>query len=173
MKDCVRAKVRLAWKARKDREDPERPEEFTREEVAKDEVTAIYRVVRRSLLCFLGEDRENHDLADKTVNWDEPFPLKDWDCVSFLLVGDIILYSGKPYNRLPPEKDLSKFCAERRCWFGLEVEFPDQPRHAEAYAPDGSILFQEDYAETPPSFFNAVDEYWPVYAIKMAAEGLT
>ena len=36
-----------------------------------------------------------------------------------------------------------------RRWLGIEIELPDQSRHAEAYAPDRSILFQEDYAETP------------------------
>lgn len=168
--ETFKAKVRLAWKARKDREDPERPEEFTREEIAKDEVTAIYRAVQWQLLCFLGEDR-NHDKGE-TITWNEPFPLKGWDCVSFPLRGEILIYCGKPYNRFPPEKDLSKLCAERRCWLGIEVEFPDPlTKHAAAYAPDGSVMFNEDYDGEPPSFYAAVEEYYPVYEIKRIARG--
>lgn len=168
--DIFKVKVRLAWKARKDREDPERPEEFTREEVAKDEVTAVCRAVEWKLLCFL--DRAALGTGE-TVSWDEPFPLKGWDCVSFPLEGEIIIVSHKPYNRFPPEKDLSKLCAERRCWLGIEAEFPDPlKKHAGAYAPDGSVMFDEDYDGEPPSFYAAVEEYWPVYAIKAAATGL-
>lgn len=164
-----KAKVRLAWKARKDREDPERPEEFTREEVAKDEMAAIYRAVQWPLLCSVGRD---HDI-DEIVSWDEPFPLKNWDCVSFPLEGEIIIVSHKLYNRFPSEERLSKLCAERRCWLGIEVEFPAPlTKHAGAYAPDGSVMFDEDYDGEPPSFYAAVEEYWPVYAIKAAATGL-
>lgn len=163
-----KAKVRLAWKARKDRDDPERPEEFTREELAKDEVTAVYRAVQWKLLCLLGKDH----VTGEIVSWNEPFPLKDWDCVSFPLKGEIIKYCGKQLNRLPPEKDLSKFCAERRLWFGIEVEFPDPlSKHAEAYAPDGSVMFKEDYDGEPPSFYAAVEEYYPVYELKRVARG--
>ena len=163
-----KAKVRLAWKARKDREDPERPEEFTWEELAKDEVTAISRAVWRSLICSVGRD---HDI-DEIVSRDEQFPLKDWDCVSFPLEGEIIKLCGKPYNRFPPEEDISKVCAERRLWLGIEVEFPAPlPKHAGAYAPDGSVMFNEDYDGEPPSFYAAVKEYYPVYEIKRVARG--
>lgn len=170
--DIFKANVRLAWKARKDREDPERPEEFTREELAKDEVAAIVSKLRLSLFGHAGDDPER--CADITeVVKEEPFPLKGWDCVSFPMSGQIIYVSnGKPAFGLPSEKDLSKFCVEGRRWFGIEIEYPtlDPPyKFAEAFAPDGEILFQESYTNEPPSFYTEVEEYYPVYRLKLAA----
>ena len=45
------------------------------------------------------------------------------------------------------------------------------PKHAEAYAPDWSVMFKEDYDGEPPSFYAAVEEYYPVYEIRRAARG--
>ena len=169
--NIFKANVRLAWRAWKDREDPERPEEFTREEVAKGEVEAALNLLWVSLLGHLGVDDPERCADAEEVVKEEPFPLKEWDCVSFPMTGFIVRGKNlKPYNSLPPEKDLSKFCAERRLWLGIEVEFPAPlPKHAGAYAPDGSVMFNEDYDGEPPSFYAAVEEYYPVYAIKLAA----